>query len=215
MIGRNWQIWSFYFLLQIRNFEQLLDSDDSSPFCTFTWWLFPNCPDFFPLFILNTPKGVFYSHPVLFRDALSWLILLLSKVLSYNREETAPLVLKQISMRNLTSTLMFSKTVSHATFWGRSSRKAGFVSYHLWSVSLSYLLYCHPCHHCQSIVCSSSQKNAKARFLGCLRLFSWCVHTLPKLQLQASTHPVTCFSECFRLYHSRLTPQHTIQNSAS
>lgn len=131
--------------------------------------LFPNCPDFFPLFILPTPKGVFYSHPVLFRDALSWLILLLRKVLSYNREETAPLVLKQIFMWNLTSTLMFSKTISHTTFWGRFSRKSGFVSYHLWSVSLSYLLYCHLFHHFHHVFLYS--KEFQSPFFGLSQVF--------------------------------------------
>lgn len=137
--------------------------------------LFPNCPDFFPLFILPTPKGVFYSHPVLFRDALSWLILLLRKVLSYNREETAPLVLKQIFMWNLTSTLMFSKTISHTTFWGRFSRKSGFVSYHLWSVSLSYLLYCHLFHHFHHVFFYS--KECQSPFFGLSQVFLMvCTH---------------------------------------
>lgn len=137
--------------------------------------LFPNCPDFFPLFILPTPKGVFYSHPVLFRDALSWLILLLRKVLSYNREETAPLVLKQIFMWNLTSTLMFSKTISHITFWGRFSRKSGFVSYHLWSVSLSYLLYCHLFHHFHHVFFYS--KECQSPFFWAVSGFSHGVYT--------------------------------------
>lgn len=137
--------------------------------------LFPNCPDFFPLFILPTPKGVFYSHPVLFRDALSWLILLLRKVLSYNREETAPLVLKQIFMWNLTSTLMFSKTISHTTFWGRFSRKSGFVSYHLWSVS--FHISCTVTYFTISIMCSSIQKNVKAHFFGLSQVFLMvCTH---------------------------------------
>lgn len=109
---------------------------------------------------------------------------------------------------------LFSKTASHVTFWARSSKKAGFVSYHLWSISLSYLLYCQPFLHCQSIMCSSIERNVKPVFWG-VRFFSWCVHTLPKLQLQASTQPVTCFPECFRVHHSRLTPQNTIQSSAS
>ena len=51
----------------------------------------------------------------------------------------------------------------------------------------------------------------KPIFCGCVRLFTWCVHTLPKLQLQASTQPVTWFPECFRLHCSRLKPQHTVQ----
>lgn len=117
-------------------------------------------------------------------------------------------------MWNLTFTLVFPKTVSYVTFWARSSKKAGFVSYHLWSISSSYLLYCQAFLHCQSIVCSSIQRNAKAHFGGFVRFFSWCVRTLPKLHLQASTQPVTCFPECFRLHCSRITPQHTTQSSA-
>lgn len=219
MIGSYWHTWSSFFLLQIKNFKHSnncwIQMILSSPFCTFTCWhaTISKLARFFPtIHSANSNRNILQSLSSLHRCTV---LLLLSQAHSYNREETAALILKETSTWNLTFTLMFLKTVSHVTFWASSSKKAGFVSYHLWSISLSYPSYCQPFLHCQSIVCSSIQRNAKVHFLGCVRLFSWCVHTLPKPQLQASTQPETCFPECFRLHHSRLTPQHTIQSSAS
>lgn len=105
---------------------------------------------------------------------------------------------------------------SDTRIWARSSKKVGFVSHismdHLWSISLSHLvLSAISPEHCVFLY----SKECQSPFFWGVRLFSWCVHTLPKPQLQASTQPVTCFPECFRLHHSRLTPQVTIQNSAS
>lgn len=132
------------------------------------------------------------------------------KAAAYNRDETAAfiVVLKETFTWSLTSTPMFSKTISHIVF---PPRKTCFVSYHLWSVSLSSLLHCQPFLCCLSSVCSFTQRNAKTHFWGASGFSHSCIYTLPKLQLQATTQPVTWFLECLGLHCPRLTPHHTVQ----
>lgn len=84
------------------------------------WFL--NCPDYFLLFILQTPTGMSsQSLSSLHRCTVS--VLLLNywrerKAAAYNRDETAAfiVVLKETFTWSLTSTPMFSKTISHIVF---------------------------------------------------------------------------------------------------
>lgn len=174
---------------------------------------FPNCLDFFPLFILPTPTQISHSCPALFRrtaliNNFSWAKLCLTagkrqQLLFWNK--------LWCGTWHLHSCFMMSPT--------SSSEQDPLRKQDLWAITCDpylhrYLLYCQP--FLQSIVCSSIQKNAKTHFLGCQAFLMVCTcitQATASGKHTAWETAVTCFPECFRLYHSRLTPQYTIQSS--